>query len=416
MTSRHVAPRRPRALRHARARSRHPLLRGAAVVATGVLAFAVAGTATVAANLQGNITSADVSDLVVPVDEPSTDATPDPQDASAGQALDILVMGSDERDGENAAIGGSVEGMRSDTTILVHVSADRSRAQLVSIPRDSLVEIPACTATNGQTSRPRTDLFNSAFATGADMGGDAASAAACAISAVQVNTGVTVDHYVVVDFVGFTKMVDALGGVTMCIPEDMSSPMAGLQLSAGVQTLDGTTALAFARARKGVGDGSDTSRLGRQQQLLAATLQGLLSKNFLTDTGQLIGFFDAATESLTTDPGLSSIADLTGLAFSLRGIDPASITFLTIPFGPAPSDPNRVVWTPEADAVWAAIAADQPLPSSEPAAPAAPATTDPAAPADPAASAPAAPEPTPTETKAAGQEAFTGADVTAVCS
>jgi LCP family protein required for cell wall assembly len=364
VTSRHAAPTRPRAVRHGRGRRTHGILRGVALTVVAVLCFGVSGAAALYVKYQGNIDSIDVSDLVTALPQPTASGEADPDDPSAGQDVNILVMGSDERDGENEAIGGYVGGMRSDTTIVLHISADRSRVELISIPRDSLVDIPSCTMSDGSTTKAQTSaMFNSAFSIGADNGGDIASAAACTMNTVQQNTGVRIDHFVVVDFAGFINMVDSIGGVPICINNDMSSPKAGLYLNAGYQTLNGTQALAFARARTGtgVGDGSDTNRLGRQQQLLAAVVTELLSKNLLTDVTQLIRFLDSATDSLSIDSGFSSITDMAGLAMSLQGISTSDISFMTIPFGAAPSDPNRVVWTAEADTIWANVAADVPM-------------------------------------------------------
>lgn len=420
MTTRHAAPSRPRAVRHARRFGTHGVLRGLAVTMTAVLAFGLAGAASVYAKMQSNIDSVDVSGLIDPIAE----ATPaDPDDPNAGKDVNILVMGSDERDGANGEIGGDASGMRSDTTIVVHISADRQRVELVSIPRDSLVDVPACRMSDGSTTGAYNGMFNSAFATGAENGGDLASAAACTINTVQHNTGVSIDHFVVVDFVGFIQMVDALGGVGICIPEDIDSPKASLVLSAGFQTLNGTQALGFARARtgEGLGDGSDTNRLGRQQRLIAAVVTEVLSKNLLTDLPSLLQFASAATSSLTTDPGLASVDAIPGLAYSLRGVSTSNVSFMTIPFAAAPSDPNRVVWTSAADEVWANIAADQPMLGVTET----PATTDPAttptdsatAPTD-TASTPAGTTttiPAPAETKEAGKEAFDAGDVTAVC-
>ncbi|HEY0118086.1 MAG TPA: LCP family protein [Cellulomonas sp.] len=417
MTPRHASPSRPRAVRHARRLRSHGILRSVAIVATAVLAFGAAGAAAVYTRIQGNIDAVDISDLVGPAPESTT--THDPDDPYAGQEVNILIMGSDERDGENAAIGGSVDGMRSDTTIVVHISADRQRIDLVSIPRDSLVDIPSCTMTDGSTSKAQQSaMFNSAFAIGADQGGNVESAAACTIKTVQANTGLTIPYFVVVDFAGFIRMVDALGGVPICIANDMTSPKAGLYLTAGKQTLDGSTALAFARARTGtgVGDGSDTNRLGRQQELIAATVREVLSKNLLTDIPQLIRFLDAATESITADQYLGSITNLAGLGYSLRSISTSNITFRTIPFATAPNDPNRVVWTPDADQIWSNMVQDVPLDTPVGGTPTAPdtttpgttATTDPTVP-DTTATTPAA------GTKEPGKEAFTANDETAVC-
>ena len=387
---------------------------GTALAVTALLAFGVTGVATAYTKLQGNISSADVTSLLGD-NRPAAAVPPDPNDPNAGRALNILLMGSDVRDGENATIGGEVSGMRSDTTIVLHLSADRKRADLVSIPRDTLVDIPACERSDGSSSKAQKGQFNAAFSIGAESG-KVSDAAACAWQTVEKNTGVLLDDFVVIDFAGFTRMVDALGGVPICIPEAMKSPKAGLNLAAGKQTLDGTTALAFARARTGtgVGDGSDTNRIGRQQELLAATVRAVQSKNLLTDVPELLQFLNAATSSITASPNLASIPNLTGLAFSLRGTPSGSITFMTIPFATAPSDPNRVVMTKDADAIWANLAADQPITAVE-----APATETPAATPgttpDPAASAAAPATPAPTETKTPGKDAITADDVTAVC-
>lgn len=389
-----------------------------------MLAFGGTSVATAMGKLQGNIEAVDVSDLVG--EDPSPTST-EPGDPSAGKAVNILLLGSDQRDGENAALGGEAEGMRSDTAIVMHISADRSRVEMVSIPRDSLVDIPSCTMSDGTTTRARHDMFNSAFATGATIGKDIASAAACTIKTVQSTTGVAIDDFAVIDFSGFVKMVDALGGVSICIPNDMKSPLAGLDVKAGQQTLDGTTALAFARARKGkgVGDGSDTNRLGRQQQFLAAMATTILQKNLLTDATGLIRLLDAATESVTASPALASVTNLAGLGLSLKGISLENITFMTVPFAAAASDPNRVEWTSEADTIWANMAADRPITATEPAvddaagtdtgtatAPTAGATAE--APAT-TTTEPTTVEPTPAATKQAGKEQFSAADNTASC-
>jgi LCP family protein required for cell wall assembly len=280
---------------------------------------------------------------------------------------------------------------------------------MISIPRDSLVDIPSCTMTDGSTSKAqKSAMFNSAFSIGADQGGDIASAAACAINTVQQNTGVRIDHFVVVDFAGFAKMIDAIGGVSMCVPNDMDAPLAGLKLSAGQQVLDGTTALAFARARKGtgVGDGSDTNRLGRQQQLLSAVINELLTKNVLTNITQLISFLDSATESLTIDSGFSSLTDMAGLAYSLRSTPRENITFMTIPFG---ADQPMLTGTSEDESATADAGTGGTGTGST-------GTDDTdagTATGAPTATAPSTP--TAAQTREAGKEAFSANDITASC-
>jgi LCP family protein required for cell wall assembly len=379
---RHASVEHTSVLRHAVAQPTHRVRHAVALGLAGVLAFTSAAGATTFLRLQGNVTVADVDGLVGADPKPSVTPTKaaDPTDPQAGKAINILVLGSDERDGVNGEIGGTegVAGMRSDTTMVVHLSADRSRAEVVSIPRDSLVDIPSCTMSDGKTTRAQHNaMFNSAFATGWDRGGDMASAAGCTIKTVQTLTGLTIDHFIVVDFAGFQSMIDAIGGVPICIAKDYSSEDAGLFVNAGYQTLDGPTALAYARARKGTNmNGSDLERATRQQELVAAIVRQVLSKNPFTNLGQLMHFLDAATSSLTVDPGLGSLTDLAGLALSAKNLSTSNITLLTIPVGTAPTDKNRVVWTKAATEVWNRMLADEPI-SGTP------------APADPGTSAPA---------------------------
>lgn len=401
VTSRRAASGHP-GPRHARHLRRHPLLRGASVAAVGLLAFVLAGGAFAFSALQGNIATHDLSGLLGGGRPEATS----PADPSAGRAFNLLVMGSDVRSGENAQLGGApeTEGMRSDTTLLVHISAQRDRADVVSIPRDLLVDIPACPLPGAETSEPQPDtMFNQAFATGGGTG-QVEYAAACAIKTVEEMTGVFVDDFLVVDFAGFIRMVDALGGVPMCIPEPLTDRLAGLDLEAGQQVLDGQQALAYARARKEVGDGSDISRIGRQQLLIAATIRHVLDQNLLTDLPALYQFLDAATRSMTAGPMLGKIPNLVGLATSFRSVPAGGVTFVTVPFewaGP------RVRPTDAADDLWSAIAADRPIappPGAEPTAgPTVEPTTGPTG----------SPEPTPSPTPS--WDYVTGEEQAGVC-
>lgn len=419
MNPRHASTGRARTARHATKPRTHHVRHAIALTVVAVLAFTATGVATAYTRFQSNVDVLDVSDLVGAAPQPTASVAPDPDDPKAGQAVNILLLGSDERDGENGEIGGVVEGMRSDTTIVVHISADRTRAELISIPRDSLVEIPSCTMSDGSTSRARSNaMFNEAFATGWDQGGDLVSAAACTIKTVQQNTGLTITDFAIVDFAGFTRMIDSIGGVEMCIQEDYNSPDAGLVLNAGYQRLDGWTALAFARARKGLNmNGSDLERAGRQQELIAAMVRQLLAQNVLADAPALMAFLDAATSSLTVSPGLAGLTDMAGLALSLRSLDQANITFMTIPVAEAPSDRNRVVWTSAADSIWANMVADQPVIGQPTVQPSAPATQAPTGAATaPTTEAPATPEtPVETEPPTPGVDPFTPADLSSTC-
>lgn len=396
------------------------------MTAVAVVAFAGTAAGSLYLRLRGNVETVDTSGLVdVPL--PTGTEPPDPDDPDAGRAVNLLVIGSDDRSGANGDIGGFVEGQRSDTTLLVHLSADRERVDVVSIPRDSRVDIPACNLTGGGTIEPRRGSFNDAFALGWDHGGDIASAVACTVMTVYENTGILAEHTVIVDFSGFQGMVDAIGGVSICVPNDIDADYVDLTLAAGQHHLDGPTALNFARARKGegLGDGSDTNRIGNQQRLVAAMVDEVFAKNVLTDVPELVGFLGAATQSLTVDPGLKDA--MIGLAFSLRSVRAENITFLTVPFVDSTEKRYKVDWTAEADTLWANVLADRPL-TEAPAPP--PGTADPggtgdAGGADGAGGAVGAPTgggttaapgtPVPSQTKKAGREPFTVDDTTAVC-
>jgi len=365
VTSRHA---RLRALnpRHALALKNRVVLRSIAFFLLGIVTFGLTGLASAYVILEGNINKYDVNEFL-PQDNRPTAKPEDPNDPHAGKALNILVIGSDVRDGENAKLGGKVEGMRSDTTMILHIAADRSRAEFVSIPRDSMVPIPSCKLTDGSWTYPRSlGMFNEAFAIGG-ADGNVNAAAACTWQTVEQATGIRIDDYVVLDFKSVVLTVDALGGVPICIREDIDSPKANLKLDAGMQTLDGKQALGYARARtgKGLGDGSDTGRIERQKELMGAMVRHVLSKNLLTDSPALYRVLDAITESLSVSTGLSSIPGLVGLARSFQNVPAENVMFYTVPWAPYPQDPNRIIWTEEAEYIWDSMANDRPILETE---------------------------------------------------
>lgn len=376
---------------HARALRSHRVLRAVGMVLTGAFVFAAVSAGAVYLDLKSKITVSDVSDLVV--GGPEVEEPKDPDDPFAGKALNILVMGTDYRDAENAAIAGEEEGMRSDTTFIVHVSGDRTRMEVVSIPRDSLVDLPACNLPDGSMSSPRRNsMFNEAFQIGSGGVDDLTYAAACTITAVQDLTGVPVTNHVVVKMTGVIGVVDAIGGVTMCFPEAVKeNPRYGtLDIQAGEHTLTGNEAISFLRARHGTGMGlemgSDLTRITRQQAFIDSAMGELLSQNVITNSPQLYGVIEAVLSSISADPTIADPTALAGLAFSLRGIDTSRIAFTELPVVPAASDPNRVEWTSAADEIWQRMIDDTPAPGQEVAADprddgTAPAdgTTDPAA-------------------------------------
>ncbi|MET9208905.1 LCP family protein [Streptomyces bacillaris] len=269
-------------------------------------------------------------------------------------AQNILLIGSDSRAGDNSKYGRDDGGsQRSDTTILLHLAADRKSATAVSLPRDLMVEIPACRTGDDKETRERLGQFNSAF----ELGGTA-----CTIRTVERLTGIRIDHHMVVDFNGFKDMVDAVDGVEICLKEPINDKDAHLELPAGRQTLNGEEALGYVRARKTLGDGSDTERMERQQRFLGALVNKMQSNGVLLNPTRLYPVLDAATKSLTTDPGLDSLRDLYDLVRSMRDVPTDQVQFLTVPRQPYRNNPNRdELVEPDASELFKQLREDKPV-------------------------------------------------------
>lgn len=363
--------------RHATSAMSNPVIRTLMGVVAAALGFSLVMSIAYYEQLQSRLSanSRDISSLVDL--GPSLDAEGQIVDPAAGRSLNVLLIGSDIRDGENGDIGGAVAtGMRSDTTLVMHISADRSRVEFLSIPRDSRVRIADCKMFDGSTVRGWNAKFNTAFANGG-KNGDAGEGAACTMKTITELTGLTFDHYAVIDFAGFRDMVDAVGGVPMCVEKRVKSRKAKLDLEAGPQVLNGSQALAWARARTGtgLGDGTDLKRIERQQELMNNLARKSLGLNLLTDAGAATLLIKAVAEAMTMDPNLASVPYLLGLAYSLRNIDSKNIVFETVPWEYPGDKSGDVVWKPEAVAKFERLADDVPL--------ADPKTPDPTASADP---------------------------------
>jgi anionic cell wall polymer biosynthesis LytR-Cps2A-Psr (LCP) family protein len=174
-------------------------------------------------------------------------------------------------------------------------------------------------------------------------------------------TGIPVNHYVVVDFNGFKGMVDAIGGVQVCLPHAVNDPIGHITLPAGTHKFNGADALNYVRERHSLGNGSDIGRMKRQQAFIASMAHQAISANTLANPIRLAKFIDAATKSLTLDPDIGSISKLVGLAYQFRHIGLSHIQFVTTPWEADPSDPNRVIWAPAAQKLWDTISRDKPL-------------------------------------------------------
>ncbi|MER5580867.1 LCP family protein [Streptomyces asoensis] len=319
---------------------------------TAVVVLGIGGVgAWVYNDLNNNINSADVDDKL---------GENRPENLSPG-SKNIMIVGSDSRDGANAKYGKDLTTMQSDTLMVLHIPADRKWASVVSFPRDSWVEIPSCEKGDGSTSTPHHFKINEAFALGGSNG-KVGEAAACSIKTVEANTGLRIDHFMSVDFSGFKGMVDALEGIEVCPKQAIHDKKAHLDMEAGCQTVKGEKALGYVRVRYAVGDGSDIGRIGRQQEFMDALAKKAKSK--LTSPDAMYGFLQSITKSLTTDPDMAGIKPLYGLADELKGIPSDRLSFLTVPnYGreaDQPTDKANVVWQyPQAADLFTSLAKDK---------------------------------------------------------
>ncbi|MET8857764.1 MULTISPECIES: LCP family protein [unclassified Streptomyces] len=269
-------------------------------------------------------------------------------------AQNILLIGSDSRSGAgNKKYGRDSGTERSDTTILLHLSANRHSATAMSLPRDLMVDVPSCRRPDGTRTDPMFAMFNYAF----EVGGSA-----CTIRTVEKLTNIRVDHHMVVDFHGFKDMVDAVDGVQVCLRKPIHDKAAKLNLPAGRVVLNGEQALGYVRARKSIGNGSDTDRMDRQQKFLGALISKVRGDDVLLNPAKLYPVLDAATSSLTTDPGLASLRGLYDLARGMRDIPTDDIQFLTVPRTSYVLNANRdQLVKPAAARLFGRLRADEPV-------------------------------------------------------
>lgn len=325
--------------------------RGLKIAGASVLSLALIGAGGafyLVHSLDGNIASSSLC-------SGSSCGSKEKVDAFGRSPINILLIGSDERD--NAAdcnLGGDCgsPGARADVEMVLHVSADRSNATVMSIPRDLEATVPRCEAVKGAPSQPaHTDMINSALNWGPG----------CSVAAVQQLTGIHIDHFMKVDFGGVVAMSDAVGGVNICVDKNVYDPYSHLKLAAGTHTLKGVSALEFVRTRHGFGDGGDLGRTYAQHLFMSNMVNKLKSAGTLTDLPAMYGLAQAATRALTVDTGLNSVFKLAGLGQELNGISTGNITFATMQTAPDPADNSRLVVGPGAQSLFDAIAGDQSL-------------------------------------------------------
>lgn len=317
--------------------------------AAGIVVLGGTGAGYLYFKLNGNIKSVDI-DSVLGTDRPTK---------VDNGSENILVLGSDTRAGSNKKLGGGVDdgSARSDTAMIVHVYKGHKKASVVSIPRDTIIDRPECTDTKGDTHDAADGvMFNSAYSTGG---------AACAVKTVESISGIRMDHYLEVDFSGFEKLIDELGGVNVTTTKDIDDPDSHLNLKAGKHTLDGEQALGLVRTRHGVGDGSDLGRIQLQQAFIKALINQVKSINLFGSGTKLYDLANTATKAVTTDSDLGSVNKLMSFANGLKGISSSNMHMVTMPVQYDPADPNRViVEEAKAKQVWAALEKDQAIPKS----------------------------------------------------
>lgn len=280
-------------------------------------------------------------------------------DAFGRTPINILVIGSDGRNNKaDCKLGGgcgsasSTVGHNADVEMVVHVSADRSNATVMSIPRDTMTNVPACKdPDSSQSTAGYYGQINSALQYGP----------ACQVKTIHQLTGIAIDHFVMLDFSGVVKMSDAVGGVSVCVSDNVYDTYSHLKLSKGTHTLKGEAALEFVRSRHGFGDGSDLGRTVSQHLFLSAMIRKFKSAGTLANPAKVYSLADAATKALTVDTGLGTVRKLVDLATDLNKVPSKRMTFTTMQTGADPTNANRVVPAAAAKALFAAIANDQSL-------------------------------------------------------
>ncbi|MFD7876431.1 LCP family protein [Streptomyces sp. NPDC059766] len=246
------------------------------------------------------------------------------------KAINVLVIGTDKRTGAgNKGYGDSGSVGHADTTILLHVSKDRTNATALSIPRDLITNIPDCPTTqpDGTTKViPGTDgvRFNTSL-------GQDGRTPSCTMRTVTELTGITPDNFMVADFNAVKTLTTAVGGVDVCLAKDIKDPDSHLNLKKGTRHIEGETALAFVRTRHAVGFGGDLSRITLQQQFLSALMRKLNSNSTLTNPSKMVKVAEAATKALTVDSQLDSIGKLKDLGLEMGKLNPKNLTFTTVP-------------------------------------------------------------------------------------
>ena len=343
-----------------------------AVLLVGVIAFGAYWFI----RLQGNLTK-----QALGAGNSRTDGALD----EAKDRMQILILGSDTRDGKNSQYGGAEDSTgygHSDVMMLMDISADNKRVNVISFPRDLLVDIPKCVDQKTKKEFPaqKNVMINAAMSE-AGIG--------CAVDTVNKLTGLEIDHFMMADFNSVKELSNTVGGVDVCVSDAIYDPDSGLRLPKGTSKVQGEQALSYVRTRHAFGDGGDLGRIKAQQGFLSSLVRKVKDDGTLSNPAAMLGIADAITKNLTVDDGLASVPTLLTVGNRLKNIDVGKVAFVAAPTEPAASDSNRLqLAEPAASQLFTALRNDVDL-------------TDPTAAASASATASASAEPTASQTPAA---------------
>ncbi len=271
-------------------------------------------------------------------------------------AINILVVGSDTREGQ-AGVFGNDKSVLADVIILVHISQDRKNVVAMSFPRDLLVPWPSCPDPNGGSPYLPQSLgqINATIANGGP---------GCTVLTVEKLTGLKIPYLAMIDFQGVIDMSDAIGGVEVCLSKPLKDKYTFLNLPKGKNVLQGMKALQFLRTRHGVGDGSDLGRISNQQVFLTSLMRKIKNGGVLTNPIQLYSLANAAARNMTLSSSLSDVGTMVSIASSLRTVDLDKITFIQVPSRtglPAPYSGRVGLVADKAKIVFDKLKADEPI-------------------------------------------------------
>ena len=359
MSARSDRARRTPVARHGILRSPNPLLQVLTVLGA-IVAVAVISVSAVGAFAVWDAARA-VEAAGVSIGDDDSQLPPSIGEIEGG--VNLLLVGTDSCDGANAALSGAcqngdTEGERNDVTMLVHISDEPRRVTVVSFPRDMIVPIPACSGEDGtQYSAMSAQMLNVSYMYGG---------LACSVATVEQLTGVDITYAGAIRWTGVINMSDAIGGVDVCVADDISDEHTGLNLTAGEHTLQGVEALQFLRIRHGIGDGSDLGRISNQQQFMSSLVRKLQSGGVLGNPATLLNLATTAVQQvndnqLVLSKSLANPQRMVQIAMALRAVPYEDIAFVQYPTAYA-SDGSRVVPLEDAASVlFDALAANQPI-------------------------------------------------------